>query len=440
METAKKRFRPAALGAATAVALVAGFLSVVPATAASATTDYTQPCAEPVALDGAAAQALYERVGNLGTDELASELLCFTTAGSSAKPGGTLQAQLRPIYSGTTVGYPTVNWVDSKGTVLFGATSAQDATGGWTAKLKLTEKESGKGIHAVFSDISAELPLQYETSVPDLWDNLCLEELNPAPVEETPAPEPTDGESPSTPVVEPTDPITTPAIDKSVCLVEAGYTELTDQVLRVQGASFQGTDQIVGYVPVKLGAVSISGTALVTSTLSSKIAAGTKAQKVSYQWLRNGKAISKATGTKYKLVDADRSARISLRVSASSPGQGTVVRDSNRTGAIYGKLRAPNPRVGLKGGRISCPQWNCTAVIQSKVDADRGTKMQYQWYRNGKAIKSANKSTLTVKFKYSKKAKYDVKYTLKATASRPGYRTESQSSTTTPQAWVKLPK
>lgn len=440
METAKKRFKPAAMGAATAVALVAGLLSVAPATVASAApTDYTQPCAEPVALDGAAAQALYERVGQLDNDQLASELLCFSTAGSSAAPDGTLVATLRPIYAGTTISYPTVNWVTAGGETI-GATAVPDSTGSWTFKLKLNEGDSGKTIHPEFSGVNAELPLQYETTVPDLWDDLCLAELEPTPGTETPTPEPTDGETTPAPTEGIDEPTTPAEVDKSICLIEPGHTELTNRVLQVWDTSFRGADQTVGYVPVKLGAVSISGEALVGSALRSRVGVDTKAKTVTYQWLRNGKGISKATGSSYKLVDDDRGARISLRVSASSPGQSTVVRDSNQIGAILGKLKSPNPRVSLKNGRISCPQWNCTAVAQSKVTADRGTKVQYQWYRDGRTIKGATGSTYTVKFKYKKGLKYTVKYTVKVTVSKAGYKTESQDSTSTPQAWVKLPK
>lgn len=439
MDTAKKRFKPAALSAATAVALIAGFLSVAPAASASAVTDYTQPCAEPTALNGADAQTHYDRVGNFGSDELASELVCFSTAGSNAQPGGTLNAQIRPIYAGTEISAPTVNWVDSNGSIVFSTAPSQDSTGGWTASLRLTERESGKNIHAELSDVSASLPLHYETSVPDLWDNLCLEELNPTPGTETPTAEPTDGTAPVP--SEGTGESTAPQdVDKSICLVEAGHTELVDRVLQLQGAKFSGPEQTVAYVPVQLGAVSISGTALVTSTLNSKVAAGTKAKSVTYQWLRSGVAIPKATGSSYKLVDADRGKLISLRVTATSPGQGTVVRDSNRTGQVIGKLSAPNPKVSLVNGRISCPQWNCTATMQVKATVDKGATAKYQWYRDGKAIKGATKSTYAVKFKYKKGLKYTVKYTAQVSVSRAGFRTETQSSTSTASAWVKLPK
>jgi len=407
METAKKRFRPVTLSAVTAVALVAGLLSIAPTGAAVAAGDPSQPCAAPITLSNEEQQALNERVYDYGNDALASELLCFSTAGSDARPGGTLRVAIKPVYAGTQISYPRVNWDHASGYTLFGATSAADGSGGWDAALKLSDNESGKSIHATVSELQASLPIHYELTVPPVMDDYCL-------ADET---------------IE----------DKSYCIIDPSTVESMDNTLQVWDTGFRGADQSVGYSRAALGAVSISGSAVVTSTLSSKIAAGTKAKTVSYQWLRNGTPISKATGKQYKLVDADRAKTVSLRVTASNPGQPAVVKTSKGISKILGKLTAPNPRVSLVKNRIDCPSHNCTAKLQSKVNANNGARYDYQWYRNGKAIKGATKSTYQVKFKYSKKAKYNVPYTLKVTVSKSGYKTESQVSTSTANPWVKLP-
>jgi len=407
METAKKRFRPAALSAATAVALVASLLSIAPAGAAVAAGDPSQPCAAPITLSNEEQQALNERAYNYDNEALSSELLCFSTAGSDPRPGGVLRVAVKPVYAGTQISYPAISWDHASGYTLFGATSAADGNGGWDATLKLSEGESGKSIHAMVSEVHASLPIHYELAVPPVLDEECM-------ADET---------------VE----------DKSYCVVEPESIEAMDNTLQVWDSGFRGADQNVGYVPAALGAVSISGEAVVTGTLSSKIAAGTKAQTVSYQWLRNGTPISKATGKQYKLVEADRNRTVSLRVTASNPGQPAVVKTSNGISKILGKLVAPNPRVSLVKNRIDCPAHNCTAKLQSKVNANNGARYDYQWYRNGKAIKGANKSSYQVKYKYSKKAKYNVVYTLKVTVSKAGYKTERQVSTSTSNPWVKLP-
>jgi len=447
METAKKRFRPAALSAAAAVALVAGFLTIVPANAATAAGDPNQSCAKPIELSGDEQRALYERTSGLSSDDLAAELLCFSTVGSNPKPGGTLNLQVSPVYANTTLSSSSVNWLDEDGTII-GSSLTSDGADGWTSSLSLADGHSGKTIHPELSDIQIDLPLEYEVSVPDLWDQVCLDELTPAPVETPPADpttEPTDGETPPTPVEG--DPTATPAptpviteADREMCLVEPGYTQLADQLLRVQGASFVGAGQAVSYAPATLGTVSISGEALVTTTLKSKITGATKAKTVSFQWLRSGAAIKGATGSTYKVVDADRSKDLTLRVTASSPGQPVVVRPSNKISKVLGKLSTPNPKVSLVNGGISCPQWNCNAKMQVKATVDKGATAKYQWYRNGKAIKGATKSTYAVKFKYSKGLKYTVKYTATVEVSKSGFKTEKQSSESTASAWVKLPK
>lgn len=50
----------------------------------------------------------------------------------------------------------------------------------------------------------------------------------------------------------------------------------------------------------------------------------------SYQWLRNGKAIKKATKTSYRLTKKDRRKKISLRVTAKRPGYPSVSATSSR--------------------------------------------------------------------------------------------------------------
>ena len=53
-----------------------------------------------------------------------------------------------------------------------------------------------------------------------------------------------------------------------------------------------------------------------------------------YQWLRNGKVIKKATRTTYRLTAKDRRTKISVRVSASRAGLPTVSATSSRTKAV----------------------------------------------------------------------------------------------------------
>jgi len=81
------------------------------------------------------------------------------------------------------------------------------------------------------------------------------------------------------------------------------------------------------------GAVSLAGilTKQTAPSISGTFKAGKKlaahpgvwspgATSISYQWLRNGKPISKATWSTYKLTKKDRHKKVSVKVSASAPG------------------------------------------------------------------------------------------------------------------------
>lgn len=406
MET-KRKIGSTLFGVATALSLVAG-LAVGASTPAQAANNGSKACAQPQTISAAQQAEIYGKLANKTNSQLANELLCFTTSGSNAKPGAELKVAITPVYTGTSINSSNVRWVDSNNRNVASTRLASDGKGGWKSSLKLTESMSGKKVKPVLEDIEASLKLQEEIVTPELWDNICLEDEE--------------------------------VLEKSDCFIAPEEREVEDRWLEVQGASFAGAAATVAFTPVKLNSVSASGKAQVNSTLVAKVAKGSKASKITYQWLRDGRAISKANSTKYKLVNADRGKRVSLKVTATSPGQKPVVKTSSKTSKVIGTLKNPNPKVSLKGSKVKCPQWNCKAVMQAKVSKDSGAKVKYQWYRNGKAIKGATKSTHTVKYKYKKKAKHNVKYTVKATASKAGFKTVSQNSTSTTRAWVKLPK
>jgi hypothetical protein len=100
---------------------------------------------------------------------------------------------------------------------------------------------------------------------------------------------------------------------------------------------------------------SITGTPSVGSTLKAK--PGTwdvEGTTYAYQWLRDGKSISGATSTAYKVVTADAGHTVSVRVTATADGYqpgmatsaGTTIRRLASTSAI--KLSATKVRVGTK--------------------------------------------------------------------------------------------
>lgn len=62
---------------------------------------------------------------------------------------------------------------------------------------------------------------------------------------------------------------------------------------------------------------------------------------LSYQWYRSGQPIQGATGSTYKLVDADAGQRVSVAVTGSKPGYATVTETSHQTGVVV--RPAPGP-------------------------------------------------------------------------------------------------
>jgi len=108
-----------------------------------------------------------------------------------------------------------------------------------------------------------------------------------------------------------------------------------------------------------------------------------------YQWLRDGVAISGATASTYTLTDADKLARITVKVTGSDPSYGDQTVTSAETSPIAGSFVAPAPRVigTAVNGRtltVSTGKWEPSA------------KLAYQWLRDGAVIAGAKQQTYTL--------------------------------------------
>ena len=163
----------------------------------------------------------------------------------------------------------------------------------------------------------------------------------------------------------------------------------------------------------------ISGMSKVGSTLTAK--AGTWAPApvtLKYQWLRNGKAITGATKTTYKLVAADGGTKTTVRVTGSKAGYKTVAKTSAARSI---------PFLALKTTPV--PKITGTSKIGSTLTAKAGTwapakvTLKYQWLRNGKAIAGATKTTYKLTT-----ADAGTKTTVRVTGSKTGYKTVAKTS------------
>lgn len=128
-------------------------------------------------------------------------------------------------------------------------------------------------------------------------------------------------------------------------------------------------------------------------------------QKLSYQWYRNGKAIKGATKANYKTTKSDRQRRITVKITRSAPG-------------YKGKSTTTSSGLNIKPGTLKkiTVKASGTAKAGKTLTAKRGastsgTKYAYQWYKNGKAIKGATKSTYKLA-KGDKKASIQVRVKL----------------------------
>ena len=115
----------------------------------------------------------------------------------------------------------------------------------------------------------------------------------------------------------------------------------------------------------------------------------------SYQWLRNGVAITSATSSTYTLSDADVGAQVSVQVTYTD-GHGTAEGPltSAQTAAVTNVNDAPAGVPTITG---SAQEDQVLTADTSGISDDDGLgTFSYQWLRNGVAITGATSSTYTL--------------------------------------------
>lgn len=163
----------------------------------------------------------------------------------------------------------------------------------------------------------------------------------------------------------------------------------------------------------------ISGTARVGKTLTVKTGAWKPAATTfTYRWYRGGKRIQAAKGASYTLVAADKGKKITVTVTGSSPGYTSASRKSAKTKAVVAGALTP-----------ATPTITGTAVVGHVLSANpgawrpAGVTFSYQWYRSGRAIKSATRSTYALT-----SADVGKIVTVRVTGSLRGYRSSIGTS------------
>lgn len=122
-------------------------------------------------------------------------------------------------------------------------------------------------------------------------------------------------------------------------------------------------------------APTITGTPRVSSTLTAHVSAWSPTAKLHYQWKRDGKAISGATHSTYKLVRADHGARITVSVKGTRSGYTTKTRTSKRTASIAWPKGVSTPKITKQPKSFA---GDITGKATFKVAATGGA-LHYQW-------------------------------------------------------------
>ncbi|MDF1489569.1 hypothetical protein [Tessaracoccus caeni] len=172
-----------------------------------------------------------------------------------------------------------------------------------------------------------------------------------------------------------------------------------------------GVKALVGATP------KISGTVQVGKKLTAKTGTWSPKPSFSYQWYRDGKKISKATKSTYTLTSSDKGTKITVKVTGKKSGYTSVTKTSKKTASV-------------KAGTLSTktPTISGTAKVGKKLTAKpgtwtSGTKFSYQWYRSGKKISKATKSTYTLS-----KSDKGKTITVKVKGTKSGYTSVTKTS------------
>lgn len=181
----------------------------------------------------------------------------------------------------------------------------------------------------------------------------------------------------------------------------APAAEPTDQTLKVEAASIAG-------VPTVGHQLSLAKKATVDHDAS-----------LSYKWLRDGVAISGATGTKYMLTAADAGHRISVQAIATLEGYKLASKTSAATAAVAKGAISVKASPVLKGsGKVGYK------LIASPGSYSPAGHVSYTWMRDGKVFKTGVNEYRLVK------ADRGHRFAVKVTVSATGYNTLSKTTNT----------
>ncbi|MFF5792993.1 hypothetical protein ACFY5D_13170 [Paeniglutamicibacter sp. NPDC012692] len=208
--------------------------------------------------------------------------------------------------------------------------------------------------------------------------------------------------------------------DYEVVPADAGTTITVQVFAHWHSMATIPTAVSAGVVPVlgsqSAGQLTLDGTFAVGKTLVAKPSGWISDSKLTYQWLRDGKEITGATGSTFALVAGEQGKKVSVRVTSTKPGFNAATKTSASATVATGNMNTG--KVAITG----------TSKVGSKVTAKTsgwtsGSTLKYQWLRDGKAITSATKPTYALVA-----ADRGKKVSVRVTSTKPGFTTTTKTS------------
>jgi hypothetical protein len=169
------------------------------------------------------------------------------------------------------------------------------------------------------------------------------------------------------------------SITVKVTGTSTGYTTETKESAPIVVAA---GSQVLKPVPA------VSGDGKVATLLTAAAGSWDAGSVLTYQWLRDGVAISGATSSTYMLTVADYLKSITVKVTGTSTGYTTETKESAPIVVAAGTLASVTPQLtgnSSVGSVLTVVTGNWTA----------GTSFTYQWFRDGSAIANATNATYT---------------------------------------------
>ncbi|MEI5584037.1 MULTISPECIES: carboxypeptidase regulatory-like domain-containing protein [unclassified Agromyces] len=190
-------------------------------------------------------------------------------------------------------------------------------------------------------------------------------------------------------------------------------------VLRA-GEAATGIDATLGVAPTTLSSPTITGHPWIGHPVAASASSGTSSATLSYEWLADGDPIAGATQKILALEAAQSGKRITVRVTASSPGRPSTTKVSAATAPVIA------PPVSS-----STPTIVGSAVIGSTLTAapgtwSSGTTLTYRWFANGMPVGGGTTSTLVLG-----SAQAGTRITVRVTGVKSGHTTVSRTSAPT---------